>query len=303
VAPGCGPSGYHRPLSIPQETAFKFVSVREGQAWSQPQAAVTVANLQSGALTSLFYPGKSSKAKESKPDPKVMDLLKSLKPGDVVNIKGSELDGHHVLTFIDAYKPKVGEDEPGVFVFKGRTSQKIGAQSYAAVNVSKYFQSATVLIPHAKDASGKMVPDAALSAEIAKLNVGDAVFVQAEVLGQNVVLRAIQPYQAPLKAEFVKYTQKKANDDNSFALVDVKTDSGAQTMRIPSVKVPSGSIVADAGLVSAASSLKAGQTVEYRARTDSVATWVVFLRPAAEQPAKADQAKTEKVADAGKPAN
>jgi hypothetical protein len=244
--------------------------------------------MQTGAQVTLNYPGKPV-GKDSKPDPKVIDLLKSLKAGDIVNIKGGEVEGRHVLTSIDAFKPKPGEGEPGIFVFRRAVIRELSGikdTKFTTIEVSKIFQTVTLVIPMVKGEDGKPTPDPKLLAQVQTLKEGDSVFIAAEAIGRNIILRTIEPYTAPLKAEFVKYASKKASDGNSFATVDLKTDAGTETVNIPNVKNAEGYPIADKALMSTVTSLKPSQQVEYRLRKDESGSWLTLLRPAQEQTAK-----------------
>jgi hypothetical protein len=245
--------------------------------------------MQTGLLVTLNYPGKPAKGKDTKPDPNVIDLLKSLKAGDVVDIKGGEVEGRHVLRSIDAFKPKPGEDEPGVFVFRRMVVKELSGIKdieFSTIEVSKVFQTLTIVIPMVKGDDGKLTPEPKLLAQVRKLKEGASVFISAEVIGQNIVLRTIEPYTAPLKAEFIKYASKKASDDKSFAAVDLKTDAGTETVSIPNVKNADGYAIADRALMAVVTSLKPSQTVEYRLRKDESGSWLTLLRPAQEKTAK-----------------
>jgi hypothetical protein len=115
--------------------------------------------------------------------------------------------------------------------------------------------------------------------------------VQFDSVGANRILRSIEAYSAPLQAEFVKYTPK-GKDDKSYATIEVKTDSGPQTLRIPNFKNSDGYSFADRAITAVASKLNPGDLVQYRLRgTDSSAA-LSLLRPSPKQPAKV--AKTDK---------
>jgi hypothetical protein len=139
-----------------------------------------------------------------------------------------------------------------------------------------------------------------MNSEIGKLKTGDLVFVQAEVVGENTILRGIQPYTPPLRGEFVKYSERKKVGEDTFATIEVKTGSDNVTLRIPNYKNAEGYSFADRAMTACAETLKPGQTVEYRVRSGDAANTVYFLRagseqkPKQEKPAKAEGEKAAK---------
>jgi hypothetical protein len=296
---GGNPTGYRKPLSIPHATPYRFVGLQEVTAWRVSQALVTFADMQSAENVSVLYPGRRGGSEDVVPDPNVLDLLKALKPGDIVEITGTDVDEHHVLTAIVRYKPKPGEDEPGVFVFKRQTTLKVDTAAYAAVALCKLAEMGTLLLPHAKDSKGRLVPDAALTEAVGAFKEGDLVVVQFDTVGASRILRSIEAYTAPLQAEFARYTPK-GKDDKSCATVEVKTDSGSQTLRIPNYRNADGYSFADRAITAVASKLNPGDLVQYRLRgTDSSAA-LSLLRPCPKQPAKV--AKTDKTEKTETPA-
>ena len=266
---------------------MRFVGTRDGQILGKPVPQLLFESVQTCKVINVIYPPRDARGKELKADPKILGVLRNLKIGDIVLLKASELNGQHILTSLELYSPKAGEEEPGVFVFHKRTPTKIGTVSYSSIVVSKYFQDVTVILPHTKNLAGGMTADANMTNLVAAFNEGDLVFIQAESMGGQTILRGIQKYDPPLQGEMVRIVPASPKDANSVPVVEVKTASGTETLRFPGTKNSYGRFTADSSMMSYVSSIKPGQQFDYRLRVDDTAKVISWCRSATERPKNA----------------
>lgn len=263
---------------------MRFAGTREGQILGRPVPQLLFESVQTGKVINVIYPPRDARGRELKGDPKILEVLRNIKVGDIVVLKANELNGQHVLTSLDIYKPKAGEEEPGVFVIRKRGTTKIGNFNYANVTVSKYFQEATVLLPYTKGLGNNMILDANMSAQLAEFHEGDLAFVQVEAMGNQLVLRGIQKYEPPIEGEMVRFVPASPKDPNSFPCVEIKTSGGTETLRIPGTKNSYGRFSPDSSMVSYMSALKPGQSLDFRMRSDDAGKFLRWCRSSVERP-------------------
>lgn len=230
-------------------------------------------------------------------DAAILETIKGLKSGDAVSLNCTELDGRRTLNTIRKWQAKSGEDEPGVFVFQKTAMQKVNNQEVTSFRVTKLLDSATILVPPAREPAGKGLIQPTLASQVYKFHEGDLVMLQVEQAGGQTVLKNIQPYVAPLKADFVKFIQKKPGDGN-YAFIQIKSADGDENVNLSNIGT-AGQLAPDRALVAAASSIKPDQKIEYRVVKDDKGTWLTSLRVAPAE-AKSDVVKADITAKATK---
>ena len=250
----------HTPLSITVPTPYSFVKYAQGTLYERPQWSVTVASVQDGAVITLLYPGKDANT-----DPNALNLIKDLKPGNIVNITAHEIDNKPTLISIAAYKPQPGEEEAGVFVFRKTVDSVSGIKGEDSIEVSKMGKVATLTMQTIKDPLNGTVPDPAIAKVIEKAKHGDLLILDVRMAGQTPVLQSALAYTPMSRAQFTAVNRKSGDGkDLEFATVELKTDTGIEAVKIANkeVKTP------DPALMTAVNSFKMGQVVYYRLKTD-----------------------------------
>ena len=264
----------------PAPTVVKYVGAKQGRAWGQPVVLLVVAPRKGGRTASLVVPNQDPEAGKLNPNPLLVSLVKSLKPGDLIEIRTMKLRGQNILRSIGRYEPKPGEDDPKAFTFVKTAQPKIDGQQYLAVVLQKDRKFQTLLVPNRKDERGAPAPDEKLAEKVRKLVVGDVVEVEAARVGAQMQLKDLKPYKLPEKANFLKLITTRHAEQKHLA-VRIRRHSGeADELLIPNRKNLTGKTVHDPELHAAARKLRAGQPVLFRIREELGQPWLAEIRPA-----------------------
>jgi hypothetical protein len=92
-----------------------------------------------------------------------------------------------------ATRLKPGEDQPGVYFFVKRATQKVDDDLRQAIVVQKFEQDFTLLVPAKKDAAGASGPDMDMLTFIDDLKPGDCVMIELN----DKTIRSITKYAPP----------------------------------------------------------------------------------------------------------
>jgi hypothetical protein len=263
-------------------TVVRYVGTKTGTAWARPCLLLVVAPRQGGGAADLVVPNRDPEARKFDPDPTVVEVVKKLKPGDLLQIRTSKLQGHQVLNFVQPYHPQPGEDDPYAFGFVQTIEGKISGQDSLGVSLSKGQKSQTVWLPNYKDKEGKWTPDEELAAAVKGFKKGDIVEVRLQSGGANPILKSISPYKPPEKAEFVKSLEQTVGEVTYLA-AEVKKDGDSLQLLVPARKNERGEMVRDAELVGKVRALKAGQVVEFKSRQQGGQRFLVDVRATGER--------------------
>ena len=263
----------------PGEAVVKYAGYKQGAAWGRPCMILLVAPPAGGGQSELIVPNQNPMAMKYDPSPIVLDVVKNLKPGDLIKIRSSTGQGHTILNAISAYTLKPGEDEPNVYTFmEVKDSQPVGQVTYTGVTLGKLGASQLALVPNTKDKDGKLAPDEAILAAVKDLKKDSQVEVQLEKQGNLFVIKSIRAYAPPAQGEFVKTSQQKT-EQGDVTVVEIKEAQKNVLAWVPNVSV-GGKSAPDAALMSAAKTLKPGQAVMYKCHTDDKGTWLDQIKPA-----------------------
>jgi len=188
--------------------------------------------------------------------------LPDLAAGDLVLVTGFQNEGHIRQTRTIAFKP--GEEELNCYTFVS----KVKSGSKVSVVLRKIGKEKTFSLAMEKDAAtGTMVPQADLVAGVDALTEKTVVIVKLE----HDAIKAIKPYEPPVKGEFVKVTTQKVGSKTMQA-VQIK-DAGGMTQTLPL----SAANLTD--LLRASRALKAGAAILYRTESDDQGAWLTDIHP------------------------
>lgn len=268
-------------LAAQDDTAVvKYVGAKEGRAWSRPAMIVIVAPRDGRGTAELLVPNRNPEGRTLDPDPVVVNIVRDLKPGDLIEVRTGKLEGHNILRSIRPYKPKPGEDDPEAFTFVRVVEQKVGNQDVLGVELKKDAASQTVPVPNRTDDNGKPVPDPELAAKVRSFAKGDLVEVKVAREAGKIVLASIKAYKPPDRGKFVKSLEQKVEEEAFLAIEVAQDDQTTKTLLVPNHKDAKGQNVPDAELSAAVKKLRPGQTVLFRTRQDGQKTFLTEARAA-----------------------
>jgi formylglycine-generating enzyme required for sulfatase activity len=133
------------------------------------------------------------------PDDAIYKVFKDAKPGDLLKIKYTRLasaDGGLVIS-AGPYELKPGEDQPGVYFFVKRTTEKVGNDLRQAIVVQKFEEEFTFIVPNKPNADKAYGPDMAMLTFIDDLKPGDCVKIDLS----DKTIKSITKYAPPAKGE------------------------------------------------------------------------------------------------------
>lgn len=251
-----------RPITVPPCIQGRVTTIQPQLAWSQQQARISVLVNGTRSILAPYYPGNRT------PDPATIDLIKGLKQGDEVIVNLAVNANKVVATSIKlvskeqvANPPKqetrtvAPEDEPGVYVFK---SYEPGTLVVTKKDREGKPQELTLQV-------GKKSPYAA---RLAACKEGDLLYLNMENDTGRHYLTLCEPYQPPVKGEFLK-AERKNDGKSKDLLVQIKTDAGVSDFTCP----------AGSKLLTTFTALRAGHPVFFRASKDDSKT-LYFFEPA-----------------------
>jgi hypothetical protein len=259
----------------PDETAvYRYVSMNEEGRWSgKPVLRLVFTPALGDKIIDMIVPNNNMMGHKYDPPQFVVDLVKGLKPGDLMKIKtfNSARENTIIINQIERYKSAPGEDEPGVFLFQSANPD--------SVVLAKFLVTQNVPLATKKDADGKMVPDADLKKIIDGLKAGQAVDILVVTVDGKPTLNAIAPYAPPLRGKFIKLTETQVGVVKLPAVEIEGEKSAMLTLVIQSQAAAGGKLAPLPELLKQIKALKAGQPILFKTRKDDQATWLTQVRP------------------------
>lgn len=185
------------PLLLPQEftAVFKFQSIGQGKYIESAIHTVKATSMPSGPMTELVVPNKTLAGKGPDPNEDIYKAVKDAKKDNLLKIKCLQATAASpsVIQSVEPYKLSPGEDRPDVYVFKAKTTQKVGNEERQAIVIHKYLHEMILLVPVKRDDKYKLVPDGDMIKTIDALTPGDS--VEIKFSGQT--LTFIKRWTAP----------------------------------------------------------------------------------------------------------
>jgi len=268
----------------------RFAGAKRGTAWSRPVLQVLVVPVAGGATRTLVVPNKNPMGRKFDPDPRILDLVKGLKKGDLLEVESAKFRGKIMVRKFDRFEPKPGEADPMGFVFLEAKTRKLRGAETLVVTLEKFRKTVTVIVPNRKDADGKGRPDPAMTATIDKLGVEDVVEIATAGRGKIRTLTYLAPYMAPIRCRFVKLVTTKTDTATTVALEVTDEEDKSQQIFLPTRR-RGRKRIPDAKLLAIAKRLKAGKLIEIKTRRDGERLLVARIAKATKAKAKAGDKK------------
>lgn len=284
------------PPKKPDPLVLKLESAQKGKSMGEEVLLVSGVEPLSGLKKTFAVenqaPQNPRDPRKYDPSPRVKEEVDKVKPGEYIKIvpkaprNGNYGGGNYgrnttgQVEWIDEAEPYTvteHETEPGTFLFDGaflddleEGGQKIEVYSIELVKLGRVFKCLAPMVPDGK----KMVPDPAVVA------LGDALMVKYKALdrkapkmvieatispqGNFLFVTAIDEYQAPRTANFVKLTDADVNGNKGQA---VELDEGGKTVTLLLPGKMSGKKwVTDFAMLSFAKKAKPGAQVVFKTR-------------------------------------
>ncbi len=235
----------------------RFISKKAGTANGAPATIVTVAP---AGGTGTLKVAVSDREKE------MGDFVDKLQLGDYVLMTCVQKGRNVMVGRIETYNFRPGEDTPGVFLFKGFTTETVKKKDVTTVRISRFGAETALTVPMAKNAQGKMAPKEELMKVITSLKQEDMV----TVVTSSGTLNSIRLYETPQLAEFIKLGKETVHDVEVTS-VQVAIDGNTQTLLVDKKN----NLV-----LSKLHSFKANNLVYVRTTTDDDGTKLLEIRPA-----------------------
>jgi len=284
------------PAPTQQTSIVHYVGAINTTSGGKPVIRLTVAPAgKSGAPFVLpIKPRTNNVTKALEFDPKTVDLLKTLKKGDLLEVTYQRGTSENQFIRMDRYHLQPGEEDPDAWVFVKVEEETAGRETITVVTVRKLDQRARIIVPVRRTEDGRMAADDALVLKLAGIKMGELVEVDARTAGGKAYLEGIWRFSPPVRGEFIKLIEEPGDPPTPMGL-QISTGGETQTFLLPVVqrgdkKIP------DPRLATAAAGLKAGDEVEVKTRSaggQEVAARITRLKAAPQtQPVTASRPAT-----------
>ncbi|HWE96308.1 MAG TPA: hypothetical protein VG269_20260 [Tepidisphaeraceae bacterium] len=272
--------GLASPALAGEEQVLRFKSSTRGKIAAQDHLLVIAEAPKGGKPTRLVVPNKT--ADRFDPDPQQANVVKALKPGDLIQVSGDAADGSFTLTSIAPYAFKPGEQTPNGYVFVEVQPAKAAAD-HPVVVLSKFGEKNNFLLAADKDGKSDPLIESALNT----LKAGNSVWADVAP-GSPPALVAILPWSEPMGGKLLKVESANVNGQKGNA---VQIEAGGKTIvaLVPG-KMQDDKWVTDARVLAAARKLKVGSPVFVRTQEDGDRLWLRAIepepRPVAQRPVR-----------------
>ena len=240
---------------------FQQAKVGKMSGSTAPFLTVQATPVTGGKAMTLIIPNEGQSYREYSPNPAIVDLLKTLKPGDPIEVTHAKYKSNNMVRQLRAYKARPGETEPSAVVYESMEQKTVDGRSVVVVTVSKFGQQAQMLLADGKDDDGKMVPDPAMTQRLGILEAGKVILVEARKVGGKLTLVSFSSYIEPVAGEFVRLDVDKSTPEQ--AAVVVKADGQEKAIPMPTIQRGE-KRVPDPRLLAKAKALTVGQKVVCR---------------------------------------
>ncbi len=246
--------------------AVRYLGWKKGQFHGRRCMVLLVAPAKGRKTLAIAVPNKNPRSPMMDPPPHVVEFVKKLRRGDIIEVTTAETMGK---PFLKSFRGiRVAADLPEYFTVAKIGQKKVGLQRYLCVTVKKGDETADLLVPNKKGPEGKWVSDEKIAAQVKEFREGSRVDVEVRKAGRNIFLKAIYPHAEAQTARFVKRDVKEIDGQRHVCAV-VKTDAGERALAVPnSGKDRKGNPAPDVKLAAAVNKLRPGQTVRFKTRTD-----------------------------------
>lgn len=233
----------------------------------------------------------------------MVTLVKGFKPGDYVKITYAMAGAPPgaVMSAIVPYTLKPGEEEANAFIFAQTYDRREGKQTYTMVDVRKFEQPLTLMIPNHKDKNGDMSADPEMAATVGALKEGDVILVDAVNTQPKPSIKHIELYTAPQSGKVVKIDDPADLDGNKTASVDIDADGKTITAFVPG-KIDGKKFTVDNKVMGELKKVHKDGEVTFRTTDENGKTFLRAIAPAKGAAHAAAGSSTEKEKPETKPA-
>jgi hypothetical protein len=232
-----------------------------------------------GRAAELIVPNRDmNKSDRIDPLPRVLDVVRALKKGDVIRIELDDSKPRPYVVDAKPYKLKPGETDPKAYVFENSFRKEEWRSTYTAVVLSRFDEHTTYAVQQKRDKDGDMSSDPAIIGLLPKLKTGDVVEAEVKPGGPTPVLTNLERYAMPQNGKFVKVTEQDVDGQKAPA-VELERDGKAVTAVVAG-RLQGKRWVPDPKVLAAAKKLKPDAEVVFRARDDDGKLWLKEIEPA-----------------------
>ncbi len=275
------------PLARPaaaDDLVGKFITARRAQFAGMPRLVVEVTSVANGRSVNLAVPNQDEKKAMFDPNPALLSIVKSLKPGDVVKATFAMQNNSAIVQTLVVYPLKPGEELPNAFVFGESYDKKEGKIDYQMIDAKRFDQAITFVIPNKKDASGELAPDPQMLADAGKFKSGDIVLIDAAPGRPHPTIKSIELYTAPVAGHFVKSEDHEVEAGQKTTAVELEADGKTITALVPG-HLDGKKWVVDAKVLGEVKRLRPNSDVMFRLAEDNGKSWIRAIEMAPKQTA------------------
>lgn len=257
---------------------YKFVSARKLSAGGRDHLVVIVQPPSGGASIRLVLP--NDERDRYSPKKEDADVVSGMQPGQFVQAQTKKVDGTITVESIASWTPRPGEETPHGYIFMGSSPSEINSGDLD-VALIKFGEPVKIVVPAELGADGKPAPDAAIDAELKRVQPGDVVW--ADVLpGKKLALAAIVPWSEAQHGKLMRVGPADVDGQRGFA-AEIATDTKPITALIP-LTLQNGKRAPDPRLLVSARKIGNGTEVTFRTREDGDKTWLLEIEPPHKDP-------------------
>lgn len=241
----------------------------EGDGRVQYHLVVGATAVIKGMGIRLTIPNSDEKQSKYDPQKALLDIVTPLKRGDYIKVTYAMQNNVAMVSALALYPMKPGEDLLNGFIFNESYDKKEGKFDYQMVDVKKFDQLYTMVIPNKKDpTSGDMAPDPDLLAAASKLKPGDVVLIDSVAGQTHRQIKSIELYTEPVPGYFLKSKEEKSENGQTETSVEIEADGKTITAFVPG-HLDGKKWVADLKVLGEVKHLRPKSDVMFRASDDN----------------------------------
>jgi hypothetical protein len=184
---------------------YRFKGEKKMGGAAGQQMSLLVEDPFTGKSETLAVPNNDPTKKEYDPLTAVADVVKKLKPGDIIDVETEKQKGRAVVTAVSKAKVEPGEELPNGYVFVEQDEVEKNGMPSITVTLRKFGREVKVGVPFKKDdeyKDAKWEPDPKIDYVVRRLQSG-AVVEALVRKGNPPMLAEIYEYRPPEKGTFV----------------------------------------------------------------------------------------------------
>ena len=247
----------YRLISAAHRTTLTMSSPQGSMAVPDPNTLITMSDSNGKQIVGTLIEKGGGAA--------IVDELKTMKPGDYATATfETKFNISYIKTFAP-YKMFDGEAQANVFTFVESAKREQGAETQVAVQLYKLGKLVTARVPSAKDAAGKLAPDAKIAAAVDGASKGD--IVEVEAAGNPPVIKTFAKYLPPVTGVIAEIKQVDVDGGKTTAL-ELTVDGAAREFLVPGKTDAKGVFQPDLAAMTAIKRFKAKDRVAVKYRSE-----------------------------------